>query len=136
MNHNFLPSNDHLPSNIPTTDVTTMQTTFQPTQGAMSIPKSPLKGLHSEWCQFGKIKQLNEAVQQVQDFIVMLASHGRCCYVMSNMTLTCNCLVNLSLKLDAEPSFLDLIVTELIVFACQKKEKQQKLLIIDCSNPH
>ena len=44
---------------------------------------------------------------------------------MSNTTLTCNCLVNLSLKLYAEPSFLDFIVTELIVFAFQKKEQQQ-----------
>ena len=68
--------------------------------------KSPLKGLHSKQCQFGKIKQPNKAVQQVQDFIIMLASHSRCHYVMSNMTMTCNCLVNLSLKLDAETSFL------------------------------
>ena len=50
---------------------------------------------------------------------------------MSNMTSTCNCLLDLSLKLDAEPSFLDLIVTELIVLACQKKKQQQKLLIRD-----
>ena len=54
---------------------------------------------------------------------------------MSNTTLTCNCLDNLSLKLDAEPFFLDLIVTELIVLACQKKEQQQKLLIRDIHMP-
>ena len=57
LNPQQIPNNNHIPTDIPTTDIATMQTTFSQCKknnandlpnNAMSIPKSPLKGLHNE----------------------------------------------------------------------------------------
>ena len=80
----------------------------------------------NECRHFGHLEHTDKAANEVSDFIKAVAAHGVCYGLTVKKQMPCNCLAKLSSQMDDGPSSTDFVVAELVGFAWQDKEQQQK----------
>ena len=89
--------------------------------------KSPLLDIHREWVKTGKLSDPEKHAAAVKKFLRDMTECGVCNNLARKNEVTkCDCLKD---KATFEKE-MDSVVADLIRFGCQKKEEQQKELII------